>query len=675
MSFSYEIGPTGQAPVSSLSPYWILVVIPFENRFTIDMTKLSVFEQDITTTQAKESPAKSTEFMLLDNHCVQWTVSSSKSSHVHTASFTLVPPEVIHIGAESQMGVPYYSFGNSQPVYKPTYNIAPQDWVMFWAMNDKDTYDNVKESIVSGLPSNDAMSGLKFVGKAVSFRTNVSISENGQKINRYSLECASFREFDNTIYYNPMANPSDRQLKTVNDLVGDINAFLGNSTSIYVSTQEAFFKLISLFFDIDFKQSVLQGAYGTEELRQAIASFASENKPYLVPDAVLSLLGVEPSALNSYSKILYKYAGIEEADLSGTYTIPTGGGIGLFTNGTATIGDTTYRRLQGNKTQGPLESYHTKDLNKVAIGNETYLNSWEWPVSLSAKMIKQTLHFDNRSIWSILTTYLNEPVDEMYTTLKLTPVEEYVSPFYRRSSKIMPSVICRQLPFTSTSFAGKEVGSVAANLSLTDKLGYTRFVDLPRWKINDSYVTSYGVGLSDTADINYVHLEPFLGQQGLDIDLVRAALLVYSPPIIDTADISKNGLRMYQRTLASTIFTGFFNINKSKPPEEGIRVIKWWNALMADIMMRMRYMANGSVVCKGIQEPICIGDNASIYGTLFHIENVAHEGAIDTMGHKYFNTSLGLSMGVSLKNIESTTENPEANFVPNELKTNRVEEE
>jgi hypothetical protein len=639
MSFVYGIN-TGSSVIST-SPYWILVVVPFYQRYTLSADRMAAFDADVSEPEIKGSPSISGPMLLLDNHCVRWSVSGSKTGHVHSASFTLVPPDVIDESGSSGIPTPEGYYGKSKT---GTYNIAPQDWVMFWAMNDKTTYDKVRSNIVAGKAANDAYSGLKFVGKVDSFRTNVSVMENGQKINRYSMQCSGFKEFDNSIYYNPLAFSSDTAVKEINDLISGLNDFLvGDNKNLWISTQEAIFKLTGLFFDVDFQKQILEGNEIAASIASSLASFSSVNKPYLVPNKIAQLLGVDTQSKTvvSYGDILYRYVGIEEY-------VPYRGEGDIALSSTPTnveskeyVSTVRATRPSSSFSGTPLDKYNSRSLKT----STKYPNCWQWTVPISSEMIKQTLSFDNRPIWSILTTYLNEPVDEMFTTLRLTP--------YRgQPTRIMPSLICRQLPFNSEPFA-----NAALAKKKDGNLGITKFIDLPRWVIGDSYIQSYAIGLSDAGDINYVHLEPQLGDSGLSADLVRANNLVFSPPMVDHADISRNGLRTYQRTLSAYLLVG--------QSDESIETMRWWTGLMSDIMMRMRYMANGNVVCKGIQEPISVGDNTQIYNTLFHIESLSHEGGIDSSGKKSFNTSMGLSMGVKLNAQQQ-------DFIPQELKTNRT---
>jgi hypothetical protein len=87
--------------------------------------------------------------------------------------------------------------------------------------------------------------------------------------------------------------------------------------------------------------------------------------------------------------------------------------------------------------------------------------------------------------------------------------------------------------------------------------------------------------------------------------------------------------------------------------------------MMADIMMRLKYTANGALVCKGIQEPIPVGDNLVVKDTLFHIENITHEGGIEVNGQKTFNTTFSLSHGIRFKEQEEFNNN---DFIPGSLR-------
>jgi hypothetical protein len=90
---------------------------------------------------------------------------------------------------------------------------------------------------------------------------------------------------------------------------------------------------------------------------------------------------------------------------------------------------------------------------------------------------------------------------------------------------------------------------------------------------------------------------------------------------------------------------------------EGQEQGKLWTKFLADFMFRLKYTANGNVSCKGIQKPICVGDNAVIGDMLFHIESISHDGTIDMAGKKRFNTSLALSHGIRFN--ESVTQTPD----------------
>lgn len=598
MSFLYKKGEDTSATTTA-SPYWILAVIPFSIRFTIDMEKMANLESDLTSVENEGAVVDTQKIYVLDEQCVNWRLSGAKNNPVHTASFTLVPPSVIR--PTGQAGVETILKSDVRDLdYNSSYDIAPQDWVFFWAMDNQKDYLRIKGLIKDGKACNDATSGLKFVGRVKSFRMSGSISAEGARTRRFEMSCEAFSEFNNAVYYNPLSFPQGSTPEQLNKLFGNINGFLaGNDSLIWVSTQEAISKMVGLFFDVDFASRVANASVGTPEQVQALQELTTANKAYLIPNTVARLLGIPEKNADtsySYSDILFRYIGIED------------GGPENPASDRSFIG------------------YHSQGLKL----NPLYQNVYEWDKKLSANMIKQTIHFDNRAVWSVLNTYLNEPVDEMYTTLKLSPYSQNAMDVIMggtsEPSKIMPSMVCRQLPFSSVSFTEK----------VQRNLGYTRFVDLPRWYITDNYVVSYDMGLSDTQDINYVHLQPQVGEPGNNADYQRATMLAKNPPMVDYADISKNGLRMYSNPMGA-----FF-----QQSDAGVEEIRWWNALMADIMMRLKYTISGSLHCKGIQEPICIGDNLVFQDVLFHIDSVSHMGGIDMMGNKTFDTVLSLTYGI-----------------------------
>jgi hypothetical protein len=75
--------------------------------------------------------------------------------------------------------------------------------------------------------------------------------------------------------------------------------------------------------------------------------------------------------------------------------------------------------------------------------------------------------------------------------------------------------------------------------------------------------------------------------------------------------------------------------------------IQNWIKLSSEYIMGGHMLLSGTLTCRGIQSPICVGDNLEIDNTVFHIESVTHTCTIDAGGRKTFHSSLSLSNGIS----------------------------
>lgn len=608
MAFEYRKGSKDSNVIES-SPYWILLVVPYAERFTLLMSDLTSGLAMVEKESIFKEKAKAKEPLLLDNHCVKWNVSNSKSSHIQNASFTLAPPSVIEQDGSVKLS---------------EYDIAPQDWVMFWAMDNEKDYSDVKKAILEKRAANDANSGLKFIGQVSSFKSQLSISGNGTRMTRYNMECQGFREFDGTVFYNELAQTGgeaiNNQISAIAQSFGYSDIF-AKENSLKITTQQAMVIFSTVFLEYNFANT-FQGNTDVLDPKTAAANAsiqlsAAPNRGYCMPDIVAQLLGQIPSGNNLYSKILYRYIGVQQYLNQGVRNPDA--------NPKATLADYWGENVNAyNQATTAATTDHSRPM-------------WYFNNQLNDELSVETLHFDGRSVWTILDTYLNHPCNEMYTTLKLTPSTDARTP-----SAIMPSFICRQIPYSSTYYASRSSKPM------------TRFAELPRWVIDDSYITSYNIGLSDSVDVNYVKLEPSFPSGS--IAAVRLNYEESVPALMDRTDISRNGLRMFRRQIAA-----IDGINKDTDGNYIFGSTKEKQRMMADIMLRLKYTANGSLSCKGIQEPICVGDNLVVKDTLFHIESIVHDGGIDPSGRKMFNTSFALSHGLKLDNaVQSEQSKTEA---------------
>lgn len=226
--------------------------------------------------------------------------------------------------------------------------------------------------------------------------------------------------------------------------------------------------------------------------------------------------------------------------------------------------------------------------------------------------------------WSIINQYLNNPLNEIYTCYKLS-----------NDGRIYPTVVFRQIPFTTQDFESR------FNISPSN----TKFLNIPRWKIDSSIVYNFDIGRDEAARVNFFQ---YYSRVGLINDTGGAgpaqevAAINY---VFDSDDVKRSGLR-------PSIVSGMFDPYISAGPRSPI-----WAKIMADSVMGSQLKLNGTLECIGIDNPICIGDNLEFEGIVFHIESVIHSCFIDPVsGVKRFKTILKLSSGISINSTSSVTQ-------------------
>jgi hypothetical protein len=599
--FEQDAHPQSVDGVSQYNPYWVLVVVPFKDRVTTDFSKIpkSDASSPVVTKNGRLSTfSESGDVVDLTDSCVNWRVTHSKSNHSIMGNFTLVPPQVIGV--------------NGRTIGVESYDIAPQDWVLFWAMDNEEDYLKVRNAIsqkvytskelpesgrydllgkYNGTVLNGKNSGLKFVGKVRSFKRNLAIASNGLKMSKFFLECFGFSEFDGTILYNQIF--SGRGGGFGLQLSKLLTPFVLNSPIQPITTQKAVPFFTNLLLNLSARQ-VLSSvtAEGTANLNSFQASYAP-NMPFIVPETVAFMLGnpKQKDGVYTYGDILYQYIGIDNIKDSTEYV----------------------------RNVSPIGSYP---------------NTYSYNRGLTSTLLVQTVQLDSKTIWGIVQTYSGHPVTEIFTAMKLNHL-----------GNIVPTFICRRLPFTSKAFDEAEENRYEP---------LTRYTHLPRWKIRDDQISMYDIGLTDSVDINYIKIEQSIAFG--DNATARVNQMVNVPPVIDSADVARNGLRPY-----STI-SAVAAANTSSGQAQG----RFYTKFLADFMFKLKYTANGNVSCRGIQAPICIGDNAVVAGMLFHIEAITHDGTIDMSGSKRFTTTLSLSHGIQ---IPSDDESESVPTVPEKLRS------
>jgi hypothetical protein len=219
-------------------------------------------------------------------------------------------------------------------------------------------------------------------------------------------------------------------------------------------------------------------------------------------------------------------------------------------------------------------------------------------------------YWNQVKVWSILNQFINSPLNELYSCFRLAA-----------NGRVMPTLVYRQIPFTNDDFknGGVEV---------------TRFMNLPRWKINPALVYSVDIGRDEAARINFVQYfgrtSLSNGQWGTSEETAARNYL------FDIDDVKRSGLRPY-------VVSSNFDITHKDQEYASPK----WARIVGDSLIGGHLKLNGTLECAGLLDPIAVGDNLEFDGVVYHIEEVAHSCSISPEGMRMFRTKLSLSNGLS----------------------------
>ncbi len=587
MAFRYVLEPNS-GDSHQITPYWLALVVPFFYRVTADRMRIldqnSAYKQDISLPSIdgmREGPK-----ILWEHEIFQWSTSHSKTNPQGTLTMSL-----------SNTGIDWRR------------KVAGGDWIMFWAFDNREDYIRIR-SILRQVKDrdavlNDAMSfdglnkqknacnsfhdGLKFVGRVASVRRYRSRRpDSGIVTSQYAISAISFREVAYKVHFNPAFRGAYGQndLQFILDASG-VNDFILAGGQGAIPAGKAVATLLNACLGRGLGEKWTFGLRPSTPTENQIATASPTGGVRVaVPQTVGVLLnGVKSPEGYNFSDISHAFIGLQS-----------------YAN------DNVVRRQAGVV---PAES----GLVPV-VGDDNFLEGLYVP---------QALDFNEAPIWRILGTYLNAPINEIYTTLHVGS-----------DGCVRPTIVARQSPFSSRYFDNHN-STAGTNI----KTGQTAFVDLPRWVISPKLVETENLGSSDAVRFNYIHLP------ATDITLAsnsaymnENALYVLAPPFVDRKDIERNGLSVYTKGLSTNMNVANFARLDHSPAG-------YYTALMADLVTTQHLRFSGSLTLTGIQEPICVGSNIEYDGGIYHIEQINHSGGIQGVGMRSFTTELLVSSGIS----------------------------
>ena len=492
--------------------------------------------------------------LVIVNDCINVKVSNSKNSPTQAAELVLKGGDINYSTA-----------------------VAPGDYIFINMVDSEKVAMKVRGKALGTKGAiNDYFDGLKFVGKIASVRKNLQVvdpNDTGKKVLTYRIAAHSFTEFNNKIYFNPTLTDNDgRLLRYLSHLSDEFNQMVGDK--LLSNCHEILKAFIVLF---------LGNKPGDGVLKNSTAKI-TPNEIYEVPNRYSSLLN---RTGNRYINNINVLMGVQE------YVV-------------------------GSNNRKPGKGFNPKfkELFQTLKANLRTIKETTKPIQ--GESVIATDLWNNVSVWSIFKKYLNETINEMYTTLRVSPTND-----------IIPTFVVRQIPFTTEHYT---------NRSKKDDIN-TRFLTLPRWKIDPALIFSSNIGREDAARINFVQV---FGQyaradsQTLYINAQNAK----GNYQLDGDDIKRNGLRPLIKTSNNDLISGL----GFKAP--------LWATLVADWVFAGHLKLNGSITCYGIVEPIAVGDNLEFDDIVYHIEQIDHFGVISPDGKKQFRTTISLSNGIHKNNTK-----------------------
>lgn len=473
--------------------------------------------------------------------------------------------------------------------------ILPGDWIVAWIGPYEDRFlgkGGILYRIRAGTACNEYRDGLRFVGRVQSIRKVVARDPDGSLSVDYSIQAQSFTELNTSVFYDQgLAETAKNQIGTWMTKIGlEIDQIFGESKngegrgSLEDNVHKVIPSLVEILLGRGLPSEINPGGKGA--LQAATGPIGpSGNDPKESPFAYLV-----PRRI---------------CQLLGKSTNPSkAGGVLSYADIMTMVFGVQFFENSNDDSQPWTKMQPTIEENSpYTTANHLYTGH-----PMLGALLPYMFETTNTPLWNILEQFLNPTVNEMFTCMRSN-----------KDGNVVPTLVIRQIPFTTANFTNTSIDT-------------TEFLELPRWKMDPAILTSLNIGRTDATRVNFVHI---YGQNGYEKGFSISQQLSKNEPIRDDADIYRSGLRMYQTTV---------NCDAVNQAGKAPRV---WMELVADRLMGSQLTLNGTMVCIGIGDPICEGDNLEFDGVVYHIESVDHSGRIDgASGRRQFTTSLTLSNGL-----------------------------
>lgn len=562
------------------NPQWIIAIVRMGFPLSFSRKTMS----SLTTHLDQGALLRADKPLVITDDCIRMTIGNSKRSHTKTLTATLKQTDINYL-----------------------VEVLPGDWILAWIVNNEYDFNSLIERIDKAdpkIPCNFFGDGFKFLGRVHSIRKRVTVNkEGGTKTSDYALQCVAFKELDSQFFYDPnLSNQSDQSIGTWLARLGlDVSALFHsdqvsgiqtNNVNVIIPTLIDLIvgKGVSKNIIIDIKggitgEKTFHGAAGAGASREA-------DYAYVIPAMVGTLLG---KTLSDAAKPMMAYADILEL-LQGVQEYPSDESTNIFTP--------------------KLDSKSTPQRRTT-------------PKEMLGTFLPFMPEFTNRPLWQIFQQYLNPAINEIYTCMRVNP-----------DDKVVPTIVLRQIPFTTEAFDVDVLKSKQPGVRR--EVGITKFLSLPRWVLPNVMINNVDIGRSDATRTNFVHV--YGSALASDNNVPITNQITNNPPIRDDLDIQRSGLHSYMSVIECAV------------QDETGDVPSIWMNLVADWMIGSQYTLNGTIESFGVQAPICEGDNLEFDGVVYHIESVTHNCSISVGdGKRTFTTTMTLTNGMRANGTSDVT--------------------
>jgi hypothetical protein len=455
--------------------------------------------------------------------------------------------------------------------------VAPGDFVFVNMVNWETKAQEIRDRAILGEAINKVDDGFKGVFKIQTVTRNLITSENGIKSYNYMVTAAGFTELNTVITYNPVL-----QGEFANQAYGLYPALLGKQYAQQSLKAKDCGELIRDLY------AILLGHSHREE-PENVTKYG--NSHYKLPTLVAQLLGVgKAKYINEAYNLI---TGIWSASSISSSSAPLSAG---FNPGISVVGSSKSKNvfIASPELQGALQ-----------------LAPQDW---------------NNKTVSSILMSYLNSVINEMYVAYRVAP----------NSNKVMPTIIARQKPFTNPNFKFKGGKTVPTS----------KFMGLPRWRLQPELVRTCSFTKNEALRVNFVQV---FTRNLAELNSSNLSKQIQDENfVIDQGDIQRNGLKSY----IITSDLDFPTAESGRSPTD--TQAKPWTELVADWVINMHLKESGTFQCVGIEDPIAVGDNLEFDGVVYHIESINHSFQINQAGVKTFGTTIAVSYGIDTRSDSKT---------------------